>query len=173
MKWLLILVIMIHSSITLAESKEEKVRKLFEIQGVEQTWQESIDQSRGEGRKQADQMADQMLNQLTPNKAFREKLDKAIDKFINTLDTKRTAKDIIEVLIPYYAPHFSERELDMLIEFYGSEVARKDTEISRLATKKMSEHFQVENQKIITAATNEFVKDIQKITVECNCQKSK
>lgn len=173
MKWLLILVITIHSSVTFAQSKEEKVRKLFEIQGIERSWQESIDQSRAEGRKQANQMVDQMLNELSPNEVFREKFDKAIDKFIDSLDTKRTAKDIIEVLIPYYAPQFSEQELDMLIAFYGSEVARKDTEVSRLATKKTVEHFQGENQKIITAVTNEFVRDIQKITAECKCKKSK
>lgn len=171
MKWLPILLIALSSTFAFAEVKEEKARKLFEIQGIEQSWQTSIVEGRAEEKKQAREMVDQMLTQLNPDKIYRAKLEKATDKFIALLQTDRAAKEIVDVLIPIYASKFSELELDKLIEFYDSSVGRKDTEVSKEAMKKAAKYFEEKNKKIRTTATNQFVLDIQKIVVECNCKK--
>jgi hypothetical protein len=89
------------------------------------------------------------------------------------LQTDRTAEDIVKVLVKYYAPNFTEAELDQLIEFYGSEVGKKDAEVSRVAMRKVAEHFKESNEQIRTAAVNEFVLNLQLIAKECNCRKEK
>jgi hypothetical protein len=171
MKWIPVLLIVLCSSFAFADTKEDKARKLFEIQGIERSWQTSIVERRAQEKKQAHEMTDQILAQFNPNKIFRAKIDKAAEKFIDSLQTSRTAKDIIDVLIPIYASKFSESEIDRLIEFYGSEVGRKDSEVSKVAMKKAAEHYEEQNQKIRTAATNEFVRDIQSIAAACNCRR--
>lgn len=173
MRLLLVLLFTVCTSNAYAGSKEEKVRKLFEVQGIERSWQESMDEGRSEGKRQAQKMIDQVLSQLSPNDTFRKKFDKAVEKFINSLQANRTAKEIVEALIPYYAPNFSEAEIDQLIAFYSSNVARKDVEVSKMATKKTLEHFKEENEKIMSSATNEFVIDVQRISAECNCRTKK
>jgi hypothetical protein len=173
MKFILFMFSLLLFSNAFADSKEEKARKLFEIQGIERTWQESIDLGRTESKKQAQEMINQMMSQLSPNKEFRAKFDYAVEKFIGSMQTNRTAKDIINVLLPFYASNFSENEFDQLIAFYSSEVARKDIEVSRMATKKVVEAFREPNQKIRENATNEFIKDLQIIAAECNCRKTK
>src|SRR6478735_2976165 len=106
MRWLPVLLTSFSPMIALADSNEEKVRALFEIQGIERSWQSSIDEGRIEVNKQAHQMLDQMLTQLNPSKAFKDKLNSAAEKFVSAMQTNRTARDIVNVLVPIYASKF-------------------------------------------------------------------
>jgi len=150
---------------------EDKTRKLFQVQGVVGNYQSLIDQSRAQAQEDTKQILNQMLSQLNPSKEFQVKIKQAADRYVKALLTDRTAEQIVEVLIKYYAPSFSEGELDKLIEFYGSALGRKDAAVSKAATEKLIKHYKSENEKIRISATDEFVKDLRSIAQQCNCPK--
>lgn len=164
----LILTLPIHA---FANGVEEKTRKLFEVQGVLSYYQEWIDQSRTQEKEESKQVIDQMLAQFNPSKEFKDRFSKAGDKFIKALQTDRTAEQIIEVMIQYHASKFTEQELDGLIAFYSSDLGKKDVAVGKDANQFISQYYKAENDRIRTTATNDFVKDLQLIAMQCNCTK--
>lgn len=173
MKYFLLSLIVLCSVHARAYTKDEKVQRLFEIQGIVASFQASLDESRAQAKIETRQMMDQMLTQMNLSKEFQVRMSLAGDKFMKTLQTNRAAEDIVKVLVQYYSPHFTDAEIDKLIEFYSSEVGKKDAEVSPAAMRKVTEHFKESNEKLRILAVNEFVKDLQLIAKECKCQKKK
>ena len=171
MKFVLLSLLTVCSAFAQAETKDEKVLRLFEIQGVVASYQTAIDEGKVRAQIETQQMLDQMMSQFNPSKEFQSRINRAAEKFTKTLLTDRTAEEIVKVVIEYYSPNFTEAELDKLIEFYGSEVGKKDNEISKVAMQKVAVHFKESNERVRVSAVNEFVKDLQLIAKECNCQK--
>jgi hypothetical protein len=150
---------------------EDKTRKLFEVQGIVSRFQTSIDQGRIQTREESKKVMDQMLSELALSKEYQERTNVAYEKFMKALLTDRTADEIVEVLIRYYAPNFTEEELDKLIEFYGSAIAKKDADVSGIAMQRVVDSYKVANEQVRVAATSEFVRDIRRIAKECHCSR--
>ena len=165
--FLLFLMMLPHHSF--ADALEDKTRKLFEAQGVLANYQDMIEQSRARAKEDAKKALDQMLNQLNPSKEFKDRMNLAADKFIKALSTDRTAEQIVDVLVHFYAQKFTEQELDGLIAFYSSELGRKDALVSKDSSQYLIQYYKDENDRIRISATNDFIKDLQLITTQCNC----
>ena len=171
MKFFTVLLLLILPGMAFSSEVEDKTRKLFEIQGVLTTYQNLIDQSRTQAKESANKALDQMLVQLNPSEEFRNRFYQAADKYIKALLTDRTAEQIVEVLVQYYSTKFSEQELDGLIAFYGSDLGKKDVAVSGESYQYMMQYYKAENERIRVAATNEFIKDLRLIEMQCNCAK--
>jgi hypothetical protein len=150
---------------------EDKTRKLFEVQGIVARFQASIDQGRIQAREESKKVMDQMLSEMELSKEYQERTNVAYEKYMKALLTDRTADQIVEVLIKFYAPNFTEDELDKLIAFYGSSVAQKDADVSRTAMQQVVDSYKAANDQIRVAATSEFVRDIRLIAQQCNCSR--
>ncbi|MEQ1775642.1 MAG: DUF2059 domain-containing protein [Burkholderiales bacterium] len=171
MKYFLAFILALASMLAQADQIEDKARKLFQVQGIVSSYQSLIDQGRAQARLETKQMLDQILGQLNPSKEFQDRFAQAADKYLKTLLTDRTAQEIVDVLIKYYAPNFSAQELDKLIEFYGSALGKKEAAVSKSASEKLMNHYKSENERIRISATNVFIKDVQLIAQQCNCAK--
>jgi hypothetical protein len=171
MKFLIGILLFLASTIAQADRVEDKVRKLFEVQDIVATYQSLIDETRSQAKEEMRQISDQVLNQLNANQEVRVRMTRAGDKYMKALLTDRTAEQIVEVLIKYYAPNFSEQEVDKLIAFYSSDIGKKEAAASKSASVKLMTHYKAENQRILTSATNEYVHDLQIIAQQCKCAK--
>jgi len=118
-------------------------------------------------------MMDQMLTELNPTQEFQDRMNRAADKFIKTMQGERTAKEILDVVVEYYAPRFTEAELDQLIAFYQSDVAKKDAEITRAAMDNVAARFKGADEKKQHEAVSEFMQDMRVIAADCRCQRQK
>ena len=87
------------------------------------------------------------------------------------LEAPWSAEEIVDVWASYYGPHFTDEELDQLIEFYSSELGRKDVSVTKQAMVQFSEHFQREGQPILEKATQEYIEEMKILAKECNCRK--
>lgn len=171
MKRLVIAFLALMSMQAFSGEHEDKIRKLFEIQDVISTYQNLLDQNRKQAIKQSDQTMAQIMSQLNPPKEFQIRLKQAADKYVKAVLTDRTAKQIVEVLVKYYSPKLTENELDELIRFYSSELGKKITMVDREGSQYLMKHYEEENARIVNTATSAFIKDIQLIAMECNCEK--
>lgn len=171
MKRLLLLLAILLPLHATASGTEEKTRKLFEVQGVLATYQGLLDQSRAQAQEDAKQVMNQMLAQLNPSREFQDRISLAADKYVKALLTDRTAEQIVEVLVQYYSTRFSEQELDGLIAFYASELGRKDAAVGKDSYQYLMQYYKADNDRIRISATNDFIKDLQLIAVQCNCAK--
>ena len=63
MKFVLLSLLTVCSAFAHAETKDEKVLRLFEIQGVVASYQTAIDEGRAQAQMETQQMLDQMMSE--------------------------------------------------------------------------------------------------------------
>lgn len=171
MRHLVVVLSIIFSAQTFADSKSEKIEGLMKALGLVDTWTQQIEQGKIYNRKISSQMLDQILSQLNPNEEFQQKFKIASDTFITKTESPWSPEKIVEVWASYYGPEFTEDELDQLIEFYTSPLGQKDIRVTRGSMEKFANYFQEAGQPILEKATAEYIQDMQIIAMECNCAK--
>ena len=155
----------------LADSREEKVQKLMEAQGLIELFDQSLVSGREYGRKQADQMLDQMLSGLNPDATFRKRFQEVMDAFMSELQPPWGAQEIVQTWGQVYGEKFTDDELDQLIAFYSSPLGRKDVAASREAMPVFSQVFRDRYKPIQERATAKFVDRVKLIARECRCKR--
>jgi len=93
--------------------------------------------------------------------------------YIKKVETPWSAQEIVDVWAKYYGPNFSEVELDKLIEFYTSDLGKKDVAVTKQTMAQFTEHFQKAAQPIYTNAINEYIEELKIVASECKCSKKK
>ncbi|MDT3721037.1 DUF2059 domain-containing protein [Pseudomonas oryzihabitans] len=155
----------------LAESKNEKIERLIEAQGLKEAWGQQLEQSKEYGLKFSAQINEQILSQLTPNEDFKQRFKVANDNFVEASGALWTADKMVSLWAKYYGPEFSEKELDQLISFYSSPIGQKDLKVTKSSLKSMYTYFEEANQPIIKKATDDYIKELKLIAIQCNCAK--
>jgi len=84
--------------------KEKKIRELIRVTG-------------------AAEIGQQVLHQLVP--ALKRGFPGESDQFWNEMTAQIKASDFVDLVVPIYAKHFSEQDLDGLIAFYSTPLGRK------------------------------------------------
>ncbi len=100
-------------------------------------------------------MLEQFMTQLNPSKKFSDRFNEASNKFIEKLQGKWTAEEIVSVWSKYYGSKFTDSELDQLIAFYLSDIGQKDVQASKTAENEVTQYFQNENEIIMKNSINE------------------
>lgn len=136
-------------------------------------FEQQLTMGRQQGREQADRMLEQMLSNLNPNEDFQKRFRAASEKFISALESPWSAKEIVSVWAQYYGAKFSDAELDELLNFYESDLGKKEVTASREALVDFSKHFAEARKPIIDAALKQYIQDAQRIAKECNCKQPK
>ena len=155
----------------LADSREEKVQKLMEAQGLVKLFDQSLASSREYGRKQANEMMAQMLSGLNPDETFRKRFQEAMESFMNELQPPWGAQEIVQTWGQVFGAKFTDEELDQLIAFYSSSLGQKEVAASRDAMPVFSQLFQDRYQPIQERAIAKFIDRAKLIAQECRCNR--
>lgn len=95
-------------------AKEAAIRKLFEVQGMSESFQQVITGMSKNMRP--------MLNSSLPTGEYREKL---IELFFQRFQSKLRVEEMIDLAVPIYDKYFSKEEIEGLIQFYQTPLGRK------------------------------------------------
>jgi hypothetical protein len=156
-----------------AETNTGKVKVLMEALGLLDMWSTQIASGKIQSEKMGQQTLDQMMSQLNPNEEFKKRFSDAYKSYMKKVVAPWSPQEIVEVWAKYYGPNFTEEELDKLIEFYTSELGKKDVAATKLTMVQFTEHFQKEVQPIYTKATKEYIEELKIVASECKCSKKK
>lgn len=159
------------STSALADSREEKVQKLMEAQGLVKIFDQSLASSREYGRKQADQMMAQMLSGLNPDETYRRRFQEVMDAFMSDLQPPWGAQEIVQTWGQVFGAKFTDDELDQLIAFYSSSLGQKEVAASRDAMPVFAQVFRDRYKPIQERATAQFVDRMKWIAEECRCNR--
>ncbi|WP_439892918.1 DUF2059 domain-containing protein (plasmid) [Ralstonia sp. 25C] len=159
------------STSALADSREEKVQKLMEAQGLVKTFDQALASSREYGRKQANEMMAQMLSGLNPDETFRKRFQEAMELFMNDLQPPWNAQEIVQTWGQVFGAKFTDEELDQLIAFYSSSLGQKEVAASRDAMPVFSRLFQDRYKPIQERAISKFIDRAKLIAQECRCDR--
>ena len=154
-----------------APSRIEKIESLMRAQGLVEMFDQQLQLGREACKKQADDMLSQMFASLKVTPEYDAKLREAAHAFVEEAGLNWTARDIVDAWAQYYAPNFTDAELDQLLAFYESPLAQKEVAVSRAAMAQLSAEFQKRSEPIVQAATQNFIDRVQQIAKDCNCNK--
>ena len=124
-----------------------------------------------QGKKQAQTMMDQLMSGLNPSKEFDTRLRLAFEEFMKALEPTWTAHDIVDVWAKAYGAHFTDQELDQLVEYYTSALGKKDVIASQVALPELTNHFSALSNPLVERATEQYIQRLQLIVKECKCRK--
>ena len=104
----------IKSTPNIDPAKEAAIRNLLELAGTSNTFQQLLAGMSNNARP--------MLNSLLPPGKYRERLSQL---FLQRLQSKLQFEEFVSLLIPIYDKHFSQEEIEGLIDFYQTPVGKK------------------------------------------------
>ncbi|PCJ34805.1 MAG: hypothetical protein COA75_12650 [Cellvibrionales bacterium] len=159
------------STFSFANDKNEKVRVLMEAQGLLSMFEQQLAMGEIQSEKMGKQVIDQIMAQLNPNQEFQNRFTAAFQTFMKKVANPYTAEQIVEVWSKYYGGEFASSELDKLIDFYTSDIGKKEVSASKVAITKFTEHFQTLNEPLMKSAMNEYISELKIAAKECNCAK--
>jgi len=155
----------------MAGGKEDKIRQLMEAQGLLSMFEAQLEMGKVQSEKAGKQMMDQLLSQINPNEEFQARFTEAFNNYMTKVTAPWGAEEIVSVWGQYYGQHFTEKELDSLVEFYTSSIGRKEVKASKSALTEFTVHFQKLGEPIFQKATQEYINELKLVARECNCQK--
>jgi predicted secreted protein len=85
MRRLIVVLVILFSSVAAAEDRSEKIKRLMEVQGLIQTFEQQLALGRKQSDEQGRAMLDQMMASLTPSPEFTERFDQAFQSFMAEL----------------------------------------------------------------------------------------
>lgn len=171
-RYILLVVLAVLSIEVNADAKTDKIKKLMEIQGQVQMWQEVIDSGKKQTEKLGINAMDQLMSKLNPSPEFKKKFNDSFNSFISKVQDPWTASEIVDKWADFYGSQFTEAELDQLIAFYLSDLGAKDILATRRATTQFQEYYQKAGLPIFEKATKEYVEELQLVARKCKCEKT-
>ncbi len=157
--------------VTIAGNKEEKIKQLMEAQGLISMFENQLEMGRVQSEKVGKQALDQLLSQINPNEEFKSRFSTAFNNYMDKARAPWGAEEIVSVWGHYYGRHFSEKELDSLVDFYTSSIGQKEVNASKNALTEFTVHFQKLGEKKKKKAVQEYIQELKLVAKECNCQK--
>ncbi|MET0066957.1 MAG: hypothetical protein ABW076_11495 [Candidatus Thiodiazotropha sp.] len=152
-----------------AYDREARIKQLMEAQGLLQTFNQQLELAKIKNHEDGRQILDQVLTQLNPPAEFQARFENAYTTFIEKIEAPWTAQEIVEVWSQHYGSHFTNGEIDQLLEYYTSALAQKEVIASRQALKAFTEHFQNARKPILQEALSEYIEEMKMIARECKC----
>ncbi|BFM12673.1 hypothetical protein R50072_28260 [Simiduia litorea] len=156
---------------SMAGDKEDKIRQLMEAQGLLSMFESQLEMGKVQSEKVGKQMMDQLLSQINPNEEFQARFSAAFNNYMGKVTAPWGADEIVSVWGQYYGQHFTEKELDSLVDFYTSSIGQKEVKASKKALTEFTVHFQNLSEPIFQKATQDYIQELKLVARECNCQK--
>ena len=153
-------------------SKAEKVRRLVAAQGLEHTFAQELEASRVQAERAARDVLREIRRQLVVDQQVEARLEAAFIGFNQRLAAPLSVADIAEVWAGLYGSRFTEAEIDVLLEFYSSELGQKEVLASRQALEEFAVYFQQQGARILRPALDEYIEQLETIVRECDCRRT-
>lgn len=166
-----IILLAVFPMFAMAGDKEDKIRQLMEAQGLLSMFESQLEMGKVQSEKAGKQMMDQLLSQINPNEEFQARFTAAFNNYMDKVTAPWGAEEIVSVWGQYYGQHFTEKELDSLVEFYTSPIGQKEVKASKSALTEFTVHFQKLGEPIFQKAAQEYIQELKLVAKECNCQK--
>lgn len=152
-----------------AAPRDDKVRELMKAQGLMQMLEQQLEAGKEDSRKQVRLMSDQMISRLKPTPAYQDKLLRAFDDFVQSLNKTWSAGEMVDVWAKAYGSQFTDKELDGLLAYYRSPLGQKDVKASQAAMPVITQHFAQKIGPVVERETQIYMDKLEKLVEACKC----
>lgn len=160
---LLAIALFISGNVNATESaRQAKISKIIEAQGLQQMFQQQLDQSKAQASDLGKSLYRKMLSEsgITDGQE-NPKLEAVFSRYIERCSTMFTAKEFVETWSRFYGNNLSEAELDKILAYYKSSVGKKDVAASQAAMVGFSQVMSAESQKRMNDSIGQLMADLK------------
>jgi hypothetical protein len=160
---LLAIALVISGHVNANESaRQAKITKIIEAQGLQQMFQQQLDQSKGQARDLGKNLYRKMLSEsgITDGQE-NTKFEQVFTQYIERCSTMFTAKEFVETWSRFYGKNLSEVELEKILAYYKSSAGKKDVAASQAAMVGFSQVMGAESQKRMNDSIGQLMADLK------------
>ncbi len=143
-------------------SKRAKILKLAEAQGLEQMFQQQVDQSKTNlatlGR---DLAAKAVLDSGQATGGKNPRVEKLIERTVERATHLLSAKEYADIWSRNFGKDLTEADVDQMLVYYKSPAGQKDVRASQLAMGSFTSAIGAETQKRFKVLMDDLVKDLK------------
>jgi hypothetical protein len=153
------------------DTRGAKIYQLLEAQGIQATFDEQMRLREEHSKRSVQIMIDETVKRLKPNASFKKKFNQAAEELFASLQPPWTADEVTTIWANIYGNKFSDEELDQLVAFYTSPVARKETVAGRASLMEFSQYLANQYEPYQRRAIQQYAEKMQSLGKECRCKK--
>ena len=168
MKYLLLAVALAFSGHVNANelARQEKIAKIIEAQGLQQMFQQQLDQSKAQATDLGKNLFRKMLSENgIADGRENPKLERIFIQYIERCSSMFTAQEFVETWSRFYGNNLSEAELEKILAYYKSPVGKKDVAASQTAMVRFSQEMRSEGQKRLNDSIGILMADLKEAMV--------
>jgi len=138
-----------------------KISQIVEAQGLQQMFQQQLDQSKATAADVGQSLYQKMLEESGITDGQKNpKLEEVFTQYLERCTSMFTAKELVATWSSYYGKGLSEADLDKILAYYKSPVGKKDVHASQVAMARFSQAMAAEGQKRMNALIGQLMADL-------------
>lgn len=147
-------------------SKEDKLRELMEIQGLNETLKTTQDQVSRQSQQVAENMLAEFKRQLgSIDEELTSEMEGAMRRFISSSSGNWSVEDATEEWITLYGKNLTSGDLDEILAYYKSTAGQKDIAATNTAVPQWSSYLQSSSQKAMDEAHRSYMDELRAIVM--------
>lgn len=153
-------------------SKKQKVDRLIDALGLRQTFAQAAEQQKEMAKKAVGPLMKQLTDEMLASvPEVKERFTKALETYTENVCAKMSPDELATTYGTLFGAHFSEAELDQLLQYYGSELGKKEVLASQQTNAEYVRLVQKESQERMTKALTQLKSEIMTIVAETRARR--
>ena len=152
-----------------AASKEAKVRKLAELQGLTAMFTEQFNQAQQQAQRASDQMLQTASQQYDFPPALQQRVEAAAHRFSDSFGMQWSSQELVENYIRAYSAKVSEEDVDVAIAYLETPAGMRNFQASRDAARDLGSIMQRRMYTQMQNGAATFFEEVRNAGRECNC----
>lgn len=143
-------------------SKRAKIAQIVEAQGLQQMFQQQLDQYKVISADLGKNLYRKMLAESgVPEGQEIPKLERVFTKYLEGTATMFSAQELVASWSSFYGKDLSESDLDQILAYYQSAVGKKEVRASQLAMVGFSQAMAIDSQERLNASIGQLMADLK------------
>ena len=148
-------------------SKQAKLLQLTRALGLQEGFESAANARKQQEAAMSKEIVDDLLTSAdVKNDALRARLNAAMKAFDSKLAATAGPEKLASEFAQAFGAKFTEEEIDRLLQYYNSDLGKKEVAASRQAIAEVTERNQKEQEATLTKAIAEFKAELDKIMAE-------
>lgn len=154
-----------------AASKDAKVRKLAELEGLAGMFGEQFGQAQQQAQRASDQMLQQAFAQYDFPPELRQRVEAAAHRFTDSFGMQWSTAELVDNYVRSYSAKVSEEDVDAAIAYLETPAGKHNFEASREAARELGSIMQRRMYAQMQNGAATFFEEVRTAARECNCRR--
>ena len=145
-------------------TRREKITRIVEAQGLDQMFQQQLDQGKASASDIGISIVQKMLAETgAPQGQANPRLEQVFQRYMERCAAMFSAKELVDMWSRFYGKDLTESELDQILAYYQSPVGKKDVFASQAAMAGFSKTMNTQGQERLEASISQLMADLKAV----------